>query len=455
VAINKKALCVSVFRGTRLLREIYPEGHLTVGGGFGSDIVASIPGLPDGDFRLIERSGSGHYLRMPPGLDRSFEVRGVSWQALKKRGGVYRIPIPRDKECALTSGDLSLVLSYREHAHQPRPTYKVDRSIRRPLIEKDDYRFIAILGALSAVSIIIVILLGTVDIKPVDEDPIEALSKVSTRFAKLILKPPDKPVVKTPVETFPEEVEKPKKEEKPEEKKPEEKPEEQKETRVAEARPAMTPRREAVQAKVKTTGLLVIMSKKRTSAFAGGSESFKKAQSFMKNLGLQSAPGSVNSGQESFDDFAAGVVQRMEDEAAKEVALDVQAGKTKDASAIASEKKEVSLLEKEKKTRSRAGAPGVREEAEVYAIVRSYVGGLKFVYNTALRKDPTLKGKVTVKIVIGPQGKVTAVEKVTATLESDEVVDAIVQRIFRWKFPEIDGEQDFTIQYTFDFTPVG
>jgi outer membrane biosynthesis protein TonB len=96
-----------------------------------------------------------------------------------------------------------------------------------------------------------------------------------------------------------------------------------------------------------------------------------------------------------------------------------------------------------------------RDEAEVYKRVRSYIGGLKYIYNGALRKNQNLKGNVTVRFVITPEGKVKDVALVATTLASEQVVDRILRKIYRWKFKELVSGEDFVITYTFDFSPVG
>jgi len=72
-----------------------------------------------------------------------------------------------------------------------------------------------------------------------------------------------------------------------------------------------------------------------------------------------------------------------------------------------------------------------------------------------LRKNPSLKGKITVKIVVSPDGKVVKAEVISSTLGFLELEEAIINRIYRWRFSEMKGVEDFTIDYTFDFAPVG
>ncbi|MBI5826827.1 MAG: TonB family protein, partial [Deltaproteobacteria bacterium] len=68
---------------------------------------------------------------------------------------------------------------------------------------------------------------------------------------------------------------------------------------------------------------------------------------------------------------------------------------------------------------------------------------------------PTMRGKVTARITITPEGKVRKAEIINSTLNSPELEEQIAARIYLWKFPDASGSEDFTIEYTFDFAPVG
>ena len=129
--------------------------------------------------------------------------------------------------------------------------------------------------------------------------------------------------------------------------------------------------------------------------------------------------------------------------------------KPKDTHEIITEKKEITVEEFKNEGSHPPSIIKKREEVEVYRVVSSYVGGLKYLYNNELRKNPSLKGKITVKIVVSPDGKVVKAEVISSTLGFLELEEAIINRIYRWRFSEMKGVEDFTIDYTFDFAPVG
>jgi len=40
-------------------------------------------------------------------------------------------------------------------------------------------------------------------------------------------------------------------------------------------------------------------------------------------------------------------------------------------------------------------------------------------------------------------------------LKDNDLKDAILKRIYRWRFDELKNAEEYTIDYTFDFAPVG
>ena len=326
---------------------------------------------------------------------------------------------------------------------------KIDPSLKRPLLTREDYPYYVIVAVSAILHVAFIAYLSTVAVRK-QAEPAEALEQMSARFAKLIIKPQPKPVEKKQPQRQAVE-EQAKKEEPPKETKAkEEKPKEQAQA-TARSEAPISAERQTIQAKVKSKGLLgVIMAKTRPAAVP--SENVYK-----HGLGLMRNVQSDVVGAKDID-FNAALDERLAqaDQASKEIGV-ATSGRTGGASHALKEKQDLAQSSLGEKTAAPTDAKEAfdRDESKVYAAVRSYIGGLKFVYNNALRKDPSLKGKLTVKIVITTAGKVGAVENVATTLQSPEAVDAIIQRIYKWKFPELEGGQDFTITYTFDFSPMG
>ncbi len=97
---------------------------------------------------------------------------------------------------------------------------------------------------------------------------------------------------------------------------------------------------------------------------------------------------------------------------------------------------------------------GGRAASEIRKIVASYLGGLRYLYNKALRHQPTLKGKITVQFEISPSGVVTDAVLVSSSIGYSPLEQAVLDNIRRWKFPALpDGNGSVKVIYPFVFVP--
>ncbi|MDJ0761776.1 MAG: AgmX/PglI C-terminal domain-containing protein [Myxococcota bacterium] len=94
---------------------------------------------------------------------------------------------------------------------------------------------------------------------------------------------------------------------------------------------------------------------------------------------------------------------------------------------------------------------GVLSPQEVAKVVNRRLGSIKGCYERALRRDPTLGGKVTVRFTISGSGKVSAA-RTTLNELTPEVGNCIVSAFKRFRFPQPDGGA-LTVEYPFMFTP--
>ncbi len=99
------------------------------------------------------------------------------------------------------------------------------------------------------------------------------------------------------------------------------------------------------------------------------------------------------------------------------------------------------------------GGSGELDGRVVTARVRSYMAGIRRCYETELRHDPTLAGKVTTKFTILESGTVTNVTTVLNTTGSAplaQCVGGIIDRM-RFRSGPVGGSVDFS--YPFVFAP--
>ncbi|MEW6442681.1 MAG: AgmX/PglI C-terminal domain-containing protein [bacterium] len=97
---------------------------------------------------------------------------------------------------------------------------------------------------------------------------------------------------------------------------------------------------------------------------------------------------------------------------------------------------------------------GGRSPYEIRKIVASYLGGLRYLYNKELRKDPDLQGKMTVSFDISPSGQVTFTSMLSSSLGSASLEQAVLANILKWRFPTISAENGNTkVTWPFVFVP--
>ena len=115
-------------------------------------------------------------------------------------------------------------------------------------------------------------------------------------------------------------------------------------------------------------------------------------------------------------------------------------------------------------------AEPIAEEREAEPAPRPTVGGsldrsviarhmaqarteVRRAYETELRSDPDLRGRIVVRLTIAPDGTVTAADIATDTVGSPTLNTRILAILRRLRFPEPAGAGSMTITYPFAFAP--
>ena len=93
-----------------------------------------------------------------------------------------------------------------------------------------------------------------------------------------------------------------------------------------------------------------------------------------------------------------------------------------------------------------------RSIEEIQMVFDRNKGAIYSVYNRALRKDPTLQGKIILQLTIAPSGKVTRCELVSSELHDAALSQKITQRVKLFNFESKDVSE-VTITYPIDFLP--
>ena len=101
------------------------------------------------------------------------------------------------------------------------------------------------------------------------------------------------------------------------------------------------------------------------------------------------------------------------------------------------------------------GPAAGRTDEEIQIVFDRYKATLYRIYNNELRKDPTLRGKMLMRISIEPNGEVSMCKVESTDLASPELVEKIVARIKNFNFGPKEDVLRMTILYPIDFLPAG
>jgi len=93
-----------------------------------------------------------------------------------------------------------------------------------------------------------------------------------------------------------------------------------------------------------------------------------------------------------------------------------------------------------------------RSREEIELVFDKNKGAIFALYNRALRRDPSLEGKLVLRLTIAPNGQVTACEVVSSELGDTDLEQKLVQRIKLFRFEARDVEA-ITTTKPIDFFP--
>lgn len=102
-----------------------------------------------------------------------------------------------------------------------------------------------------------------------------------------------------------------------------------------------------------------------------------------------------------------------------------------------------------------SGVGPARTDEEIQIVFDKYKAALYRMYNTELRKNPTLRGKILLRITIEPGGEVSACSVQSSDLASQELVAQVVERVKKFNFGPKEKVPKTTILYPIDFLPGG
>lgn len=98
------------------------------------------------------------------------------------------------------------------------------------------------------------------------------------------------------------------------------------------------------------------------------------------------------------------------------------------------------------------GRKSSRDEREIEQVFQKNKGAIYSIYNRALRKDPTLEGKVIIELTIRADGKVVQCRIISSELNAPDLERKIIARIKLFRFKPANV-QEITVKYPIDFLP--
>jgi len=268
---------------------------------------------------------------------------------------------------------------------------------------------------------------------PLPEMADDEVQEVPPRFAKLLLDkpkppPPPPPVVKTePEPVKPEPVEK--KVEKVVEKKPEPKPVIDRTVEARKKVAGLLPFADDLADLRDNKAVAAVQSDRQLAGAAG--ESTRAERSLITSKAGR-ASGGINTAAMSRDTGGAGLAGR-------------------DTTAVSST---VAGLQSSGPAAERSGDSDrpARSREEIEMVFDQNKGAIYSLYNRALRRDPTLQGKLVLRLTIEPSGLVSNCEVVSSELEDPELKRKLVQRVKLFRFLQKDVAKVTTTK-PIDFFP--
>lgn len=100
------------------------------------------------------------------------------------------------------------------------------------------------------------------------------------------------------------------------------------------------------------------------------------------------------------------------------------------------------------------GGPGLsRTDEEIQIVFDRHKAALYRLYNRELRKNPTLKGQIVLRMTIEPDGSVSLCEVKSSNMKAPRLASQVVSRVKTFDFGAKDDIPAVTIVYPIDFLP--
>lgn len=103
--------------------------------------------------------------------------------------------------------------------------------------------------------------------------------------------------------------------------------------------------------------------------------------------------------------------------------------------------------------KAHSGPGASRTDEEIQIVFDRYKSAFYRDYNRELRRNPTLQGKMVLRLMIEPDGAVSMCQLQSTDMDAPDLVAQVVSRVKTINFGAKDGVQAVTIVYPIDFLP--
>ncbi len=436
---EQKALRIGIIQGGKIVEERLLPGRqdVTLGSGPKNTFVVPASGLPK-RFKLFEVKGGKYHLAFSDGMDGrisvgegALDLRSLKSQGLAtKKGGLFHYLLPETARGKVSLGDVTLLFQFVVPPPEP-PKVVLPKEARGGWVKSIDKLFTGILIVSATVHISSGVYLYTV---PLPDG--YSLDQVPDRFAKLIVPElPDTPELDSKAPGKRDETK-----EKQEEAEPEERERTEEEIREA-------AKSEEVQEAVQEQGILKIIgarTKEGGSAFADLLDRGGRSVGLDDALALSGGVRTAREGEEIRGPTGADGDRRADiGDLATDGAGKVDRGARETA-------------------RVRGGIEQGAIEADTATVDAEQIGrfirarqqAIQACYETELRRNPQLRGRLLVNIVISTNGRVRAVDFIEDSVRSSSVNNCVRSRIRTWQFP-VRPPEETAVTVPFIFAPAG
>lgn len=445
-----RALRIGLFLGGRPLEErvLRRREPVTIGPQAGSTLI--VPPVPDlgGRYTLFEPApgGQGYVLILSEVVSGRLILEGTSWniselldESMPEKDGKTRITLDPDARGELRIGDLKILFQLiPAPSLTPRPTLPL--SLRPRWSDLVDERLLRIALVSFLVHFGFVVYLRAMQ-RPKEPD----LTEIPDSFVRMMVpkkieppKPTTAPKTEAPQKTEAKKEDEPKKTDAA---KPKDKP---KAEDPAAAAKAEAERLARVNKQVEDHGVLKMLLAKGpggvlTDVLKDGAGDGDPDKVFSQVGGVGPATGSGGLG-DTRGSGGAGT--------SKGIGGLVASGPSEGVGTGQKTEKQVKAVVTDSGPQELD--PVDLDPAAVAAKIRQYRGALVACYEAALKKNPNLSGKITLRFTVGRVGKVTKVEIEVDTMHDEEVNQCIVDRASNWRFPAPQSGTD-GVQFAYPF----